>query len=597
MAEMKRTICVAILTLIVAVQVMAQRYANNVLVLIQPALAGPKVDPLNYWQPQWVLWPPAVHNSDGGRLLSIATGMDWVGDVRDFQFRSRKDGRSWLAWNFENIVNRGHFASRYASFGVLRTALLSDSLDAVSPNALRLALNPDSPIVSMHRIHDLDWPVGSLMIMEASSWDEVADLERWTCGRILVVEYPPQEDVSWTRYWLKGSGWSISGVDLKSSADSAVVPTQKGFQVPGLIRARLLIPLVMNPNRFAGVRVTLKDWPGANRFLTVSHSFGLVVGAVWILLIAGVVIWGAVLVANEWGSHVVAVLIVTAILSPASVNLAGVLGRCLGPDAWPIWIGLSSVTVVMLAFGIGALVKRWLPRSHSLVSVCAVGFLVMATCNPVWSLMSPLFAGKSVLLSPVALGATFGYLVGIGCFLRGSGGHWIWLPRLLSLAFLALGCGYRLWWASDLNATLFISVASWVISEGLFQWQVIIAFAFWPASLLPIVAGGFTWAPLGLLYRGGDLVGVNTAEYVDFLLSVSLWICVTVFLWVALFGYKFFFYQLRKLARMDARRKMLPYAAVSSAAFGLLHPTFLLASLTVTVGAACAFLFDAVQTM
>ena len=71
----------------------------------------------------------------------------------------------------------------------------------------------------------------------------------------------------------------------------------------------------------------------------------------------------------------------------------------------------------------------------------------------------------------------------------------------------------------------------------------------------------------------------------------------TVALWVALFGYKFFFYQLRKLARMDIRRKMLPYATVSSAAFGLLHPIFLLASLSIAAGTVCAILFDAVQTM
>ena len=594
---MKRTLSVAILLLMSSIQAMAQRYANNVLVLIQPALAGPRVDPLNYWQPQWVLWPPAVQNANGGRLLSVSSGADWVGDSRDFQFEVQKDGHSWRARNFDAMVDRGHFAVRYASFGVLGVGLLSDSSDSVSPNALRLALNPNSPVVRMHRIHDLDWPVADLMIMEASSWDEIADLERWTRGRILVVEYPPQEDVPWTRYWLKGGGWSISGIDLKLSSDSAIVPTQKGSQVPGLIRARMLIPLVMNPDRFVVSNVTVKNWPGANRFLTVSHSYGLLIGAIWILSIVGIVIWGAVLVANERESHIVPVLMVGAFLSPASVNLAGVLGRYLGADAWPIWIGLSSVTVVMLAFGVGALVKSLLPRSHPLFSVCAVGFIVMVSCNPVWSVMSPLFSGRNLLLSPVALGATFGYLVGVGCFLRGSGAHWIWLPRLLSIAFLAIGCGYRLWWASDLNATLFISVASWVISEDLFQWPVIVAFGFWPTSLLPIIAGGFTWAPLGLLYRGGDLVGLNTAEYVDFLLSVSLWICVTVFLWVALFGYQFFFYQLRKLARMDARRKMLPYAAVSSVAFGLLHPIFLMASLSVTVGAGCALLFDAVQAM
>jgi hypothetical protein len=435
------------------------------------------------------------------------------------------------------------------------------------------------------------------MVMEASGWDEIVNLERLTSGRILVVEYPPQDNIPWTRYWLRGTGWSISGMNLVSSTDSAVVPTQRGLLVPGLIRARMLIPLLLTPNRFVAVKVNLRNWPGANRFLNVSHSYGLFFGAAWLLSIVGIVIWGAVLVANERVSHVAPVLMAGAILSPASVNLAGVLGRNLGVDSWPVWIGLSSVAVVMLAFGVGALLRKWMPRCHSLLSVSVVGLVVMVFCNPLWSMMSPLFAGKNTQVSPIALGATFGYLVGLGSFVRGAGARWVWLPRLASIAFLAGGCAFNTWWASDLDSTLFVSVASWVISEGLFRWPVVAAFACWPASLLPIIAGGFTWAPLGLLYRGGDLAGLNTAEYLDFLTSVSLWICVTVALWVALFGYKFFFYQLRKLARMDIRRKMLPYATVSSAAFGLLHPIFLLASLSIAAGTVCAILFDAVQTM
>ena len=594
---MKRLVFALFLFCLVFSTGSAATLSNNVLVLIQPALAGPNVDPLNYWQPQWVLWPPAIHNSNGGRLLSIATGANWVGDSKDFQFDPQADGHSWRSRSFDLLQQRGHFALRANMLGTTKVSLLTNESGSASPNALRLALNSDSPIVHAYKMGEDQWPVGHLMVTELSSWDDIVALEKRTTGRILVVEYPPQEDVPWTRYWLRGSQWSIHGSNLKLNPEDGVIPMQPGLAVPGLVRARLLFPLLMTPDRFVAQPVSIRSWPGANRFLHVSHFYGPTVNGIWLLSVVCVVIWGAVLVANERTSHVAPVLLAGAMLSPATVTVAGLFGRHLSVDAWPVWIGLSSIASIMLAAGLSALLRKWLPRCHPLMGVCVVGLTSMLACNPVWSFLSPLFAGKSNPVSAIALGAVFAYLVGIGAFIRGSGPRWLWVPRGASLAFLVGGCAFKCWWTEDLDATIFIAVASWVIAEGLFRSYVMVAFLCWPASLIPIIAGGFIWAPLGLLYRGRDTVGLNTAEYVDFLTSLSLWVCLTVALWVALFGYRFFFHQLRMLVRLDARREMLPSAALVSAAFGVLHPAFLSAGLVVGTGAVCALLFDAVQTM
>ncbi len=223
----------------------AHIHSNNILVLIQPAIAGPDVDPHNYWQPQWILWPPALKEADGGQLLSVATGANWVGSPADFQFDPTHDGRAWKARNFEQMMSRGYFAEDGRKFGKVRTDLLVGRTGSASPNALRLALNGDSPIVRPYRVDDLKWPRGSLMVTEATSWDDVRrSSSRSTSGRVLgFVEYPPKPDTPWTRYWLMGHGWWVHGDEL-AGLGFAVVPRDPDLVVPGLIRARLLEKLI-----------------------------------------------------------------------------------------------------------------------------------------------------------------------------------------------------------------------------------------------------------------------------------------------------------------------------------------------------------------
>jgi len=574
-----------------------QPHSNNILVLIQPALAGPDVDPLNYWQPQWILWPRVVRESDGGRLLSVATGDNWVGNPADFQFDPVKHGSGWVSRNFSQMNSRGIFMVRRAALGSIRTDLLVGASGSASPNALRLALNEDSPNVIPYRVDAVRWPTGSLMVAEASGWDEVLGFVRATSGRVLVVEYPPRQDVLWTRYWLRGQGWTIDGQKLRLSADDGVIPSQVGLPVPGLIRARNLIPLITHPARFAADFVTLREWPGANRFFELYRSKGLIVGTIWMLFVLAMVAWGVVLISNERSANVAPVLLAALLLSPAILNLSGQLGRWLSLDAWPIWTGLGAVFLVMASYGIAFFQRRLSSRIHPLFGVFAVGLAVMCLFNPIWSFMSPLFGGRSSMVSPIAMGALFGYLIGVVLSIRGCGPWFTWTGRLVCLLFLVVGIALHRWWIEDLGASLFMPVAALLVGEGFFRWSMLLGIAVWPFSLIPLYVRGFIWAPLGLLRDGRDTAGINLAGYVDFVSSPSLGVFILMAGGTAIFGYRFFFHQMRKLGKIDTRRNALPCAAIAAATFGLLHPPFLSASLVVGVGATAALLFDGIQTM
>lgn len=572
-------------------------HTNNVLVLIQPALAGPDVNPLNYWQPQWIWWPPSPVSGTGSRLLSMATGENWRGDLADVEFDSAESGKSWRARDFPNLTSRGHFYLRRRLLGDIRTALLVGDSGSASPNALRLALNEDSAIVRPTRISSSAWPDRRLMVMEASGWDQVAEIEHATTGRVLVVEYPPPQNVSWSRYWLKGRGWTIHGTELTSGPETAVVAMQSNLPVPGLIRATDVIPLCMSPNRFIPVDVSLRNWPGANRFFELYRTAGALLNGLWITAVAGMVIWGVVLVSNERSANVLPVLLAGALLSPAVVDVAGLLEKCFGIDDWPIWMGLASFVMTLLAMSMVAYVKRRWIRLHPLTPVCAIGLIAICSVDPIWSFLSPVFAGRSGFVSYTGIAAMLVYLTGIVASLQSYGRKAIWLGRSACLVLPAVGVLTRAWWSVDLGAMLFVPAAACIVGEGILQWPMVLAFAVWPSSLLAIAVGGFAWAPMGLISSSHDRNAVNLAQYVEFVSSPSFAIFLLLAGGISLFGYRFFFHQIRMLFKLDRRRQALPNAAVSAAAFGLLHPAFLPACLVVAAGALMALLFDAVQTM
>ncbi|MDR3690691.1 MAG: hypothetical protein P4L46_15035 [Fimbriimonas sp.] len=560
-------------------------HSNSVLVLMQPALAGPPVDPATYWHPTWILWPPMLDPSQGGRLLSLATGANWVGNTAFFQ-----------TTGFGEMKRRGFFEVRKSVLGDVHTDLLLNSKGGASNNALVLALNADSPKVKPYWM-DEAWPASSLMVAEAPNWDEVRKIESATTGRVLVVEYPPRADVPWTRFWLRGNRWPSDGGPRRADYNSAYVPNLPNWPVPGLIPATQAVELVVRPERFPWTRADSHSWPGANRFLELGHGAGFLFQFVWMFLVAMIVIWGAVVVSNERTSRLLPHLFGLIVLSPAVVAAAGVLARALGFGEWQVWLFLSFLAALPIQFGLGEWQRRVAPRAHPLAFLCLFGIVVLAACNPVWGLMSPIFGGRVWSVSPVGLAALFGYLVGSVSFLQNCGPGWRWLGRTVCAIVWLLGISGWSWWSAEAGACLFFPFAAWMIGERFFRWWMLLPVSLWPPAVWHLWQTGFVWSPVGLLLDGRDRAGLNLYSYVEFAISGSLQIALPIAGGIALFGYRFFFRQIHNLLELDLRRRALPLAVPVAACFGLLHPIFLYGALTLGVGAASSLLFDAVQTM
>lgn len=562
---------------------------NPVLLLIQPALAGPNVQPDSYWHPTWVLWPPTTQNTQGGQLVSVATGANWAGNSLFYQ-----------ATNIPAIRRRGFFRVRNELLDNIRTDLLLNGKGGASNNALLLSMSDESGKVHPYFMED-EWPKGSLMVGEVAGWEDVDRLEGLTSSRILVVEYPPVIDSPWTRFWLRGAQWPHQKRSKPllhpTLPENAVVPFQVQVPVPGLIKAANVVSLVAHPDRFQWQRVDQKSYPAPNRFLEQGHTTGSWFSLGWMLIAGGLAGWGVWLVSNERSSRVLPTLLRVILLSPASVVVAGQIEQVVGMAAWSISLFLSILVLASGAELISWKVLKYFPRTHPLVGVFLVSALTLSLIDPIWSFTSPVFGGRVWDVSPVAFAAWIGSVTGVVLSVEGIGTKPQWIVRIWlmgMLTWLALGSP---WWKIDFGAALFGLTSAWVIGERRFRWPMLSVCIAWPTALVQLLRFGFSWTPVGLLLFGRDLRAINAFEWFEFLMSwgfLSLcFLCGA----ILIFGYRFFLHQIRSVVQLDLRRKCLPVLAVSMAAAGVLQPVLLYGSMTIALGAIFMILFDAIQTM
>ena len=461
-------------------------------------------------------------------------------------------------------------------------------------------MSDDSGKVHPYFLDD-DWPIGSLMVGEASGWEDVSRFEAATSSRVLVVEYPPAMDITWTRYWLRGVGWPNQGgvrkVGPPTLPEQAVVPSQSAVPIPGLVMATKILPLAAHPEQFHWQFVDLKNYLGPNRFLELGHQVGPIFCIGWMLFGAVLVVWGAWLVSNEHSSRLLPTLYTLLLLSPAAIAVTGQLERQLGMPAWSVWLFVSAFGLLSLSAILNGQLKRRLPKCHALFAVYLVSAVVLTFVDPIWSFESPVLGGRVWPVSPIAMASWIGSLGGVSAFLPATSPKWIWGTRAVLVTLsLYLWLGHP-WWKGDSSFAMFGILVAWVIGERKFRWPMLACCFAWPLSLIQLIRYGFTWSPVGLLLFGKDLRGINAYEWVDFLMS---WSFIGFFLLaggIAMFGFRFFFHQIRNLMQLDLRRKALPTLAITMAAAGFLQPAMLYGSLTVAFASIVALLFDAVQTM
>jgi hypothetical protein len=544
----------ALLLLLSQLAFSAGKAANNVLVTLQPALAS-GIDAPEYHPGAWILWPYAVVGT-GNQLLSIASGNDWMGFPGMLDFvGNRPLGTSAMR-------NGGYFGVVQA-FGYEKRIALEGDL-TVSRKALLLALvSADGP----SKIKPTqDWPEGALIVTEARNWDDIQQLRSKTTGRVLVVEYPPPATQRWGRAWL--------------FPETDKMPISPSLRVPNLVRASEILPYLYGEiaeQSSITPRSEPYEWM---KFGSVDAPTILIV---WGSLVCVLTVASVRLVTAERSSRALRAGLELVMISPAANLLAGAIAQRLGTTWFPGTFLCSAVGLWLIFRLIAIKVDS---DSHRLFGLSSICFIVCLLLDPLYSLWSPVFVGKS----PEALGALLAYALGVSEFAPRSS-SWRWLlqvaPGGLLIAHEIFAPHF-----SEFLPMGFVALAlllCFVNGLGRLPWLLAIALV---ASAVYGIVHGYSYFPKDLVESADQIGSINTYGYVDFFLSPIFIATLTLAGALSIFGDRFFLHEMRKLVHRDRRRSALFMFSMPLGVIGLFDPPFLTVALILAVGGLLVLLSD-----
>jgi len=531
--------------------------ASDVLVLIDPADAGPRVPTSDYMHPLWMLWP---HESGKNQLMSLPSGMDWRAQLGDDFFD--ETGHALAA---PSLTRRGYFQAVHQYLRYQTVAALPDRHGNYAPSTLQAALT--APQVQLAQTQ------ASLQVTTVSgphAWDDMADIARHSGGKVMVVELPTKDGVPWSRIWLKGDGWPDG------------LPILPSTRIPGLIPAREALNFFADPSRVEWEPNEVYRWGGANRWLEYGHFtvpvFLVFVGVVAIY-IAGCAVYCIV---REERGRIALFLLRALVLGPAILILGGRFAAHTMVNGWPQWLLAGAVCTGLAAYATNLLAARYLKTAHPLFGEMWIGFCVCALVDPVWSVFSQTLGFHQVPISPEAFASLCTYAVA-----------WIAFSR------------------QDPNLDL-KQVAQWAVMAAPFVLIAPIAAVAIGAVTglkkhLPLLTGALllTQGILGkhgLTYAANDLYAslkekqaVNLADHVAFVSSPAFigFALFVLIVWIA--GDRFLTHQIRRSLTFNRQPIALAKAAAVFLPLGIVEPPYLYAALACAMAAATCTLFDAVR--
>ena len=551
--------------------------APNALILIPHDAAGPNLPTGDFLKAEWILWPEAQIDGVNNRILALATGLDLRGETGDAKFLNGEN-EDRIPQNGARLEARGVFEARSAYLGSTPTTVVRTRqaiAGTVSPSVLLIALKGPDAIVRTQGF-DAPLPPEGLVLYEALGWDDARALSDRIGGRTLTVEYPPDGTDGWSRFWLRGS-WPKG------------VPTESDVEVPGLVRARQALRLLLYPEAFTWHPDDVGRWGGANRWLIHGHEAlpGMIA---WFLSTAFVVAWAVAQVMNEDRGPFVSRLLVITALSPAALVLGGASAHAAGLEAWPVLLVLATGGLYGLSLLLELVVRRTLPETHPLWAPSVVGFATLVLFDPLWSDLSQRFGPLPTDVPPEALGALVAYLAGTVAFAPDR-----WLGRATVVAVVLWGVIDGPWWVGGHSALLLLPAVVGIAAEGLFRPALLGLFALLPTGVIAFARNGIAWNPLDLLRSGDEVRATNLWLHFSFLFSL-LWVgTVSLFAMLGLLGNRFLAYRLGRLLRHDPRLRVLPWAVAGTLALGVTEPLCLPAVPVVAFGAMIALAYDGLR--
>ncbi len=562
---MSRSGAFLVTLLFVAAHAAADRTA---LIFIRPDAAGPHADIHTYVHPNWVLWPAPVGDEGLNRLLSVASGIDLLGEPGDTEFRQTGEGKPWTATAISSLKTRGFFRARSDSIGEIHPIAIETAGMTVSHAALVVALDFDG------RAHTAPFKADIIenecAIYSATGWDDAVALS-YKVDRTIVVEYSPQAgNDRWTRMWLFGH-WPDG------------LPDEMG--VPGLIHASSVLKLLARPRKFVWT-ATKRSWAGANRWLEFVRVAGVetqaAIGALALIVLA----LSVSTLSRERRSNIVMGALRAILLLPSAVLLAGNVAYGLGLQAWwPAIICILSLEFVLSWF-FTRLLRRY--EVHDLFGIAAISLFATMATNPLWSFYSPILGHLELPYSPQWVGVFSASVAATMAYGREIKFQFLLIPILAAMA--------SAWFLSQQRdfVTVVLECAAVILGCNLLSGRILLLAAFLSSDLLKLQH--WAWTPAGLFHDYGQRGAIDLARHVLFFASLGfVSLCMTLAMASAMAD-KFFWHEARAAFKRDQNRALF-WLSGFAAVQGIANPEMLTAAYYIVFAAILAFLYDCLRAV
>jgi hypothetical protein len=555
--------------------------ATDALIFIQHDQAGPNLPTADYTYAEWIRWPANQGDERNNRILSIVTGVDLQGDVSDGGFQATREGR--LPRNGKSLEARGVFKARRAMLGKTPVTVRQSVRGTISASLLLLGAEGLETPVKPARF-DEPLPKEGIVVYEAQAhdriqaWDDAIELARRIDGRSLIVEYPPAGTDGWSKFWRYGAPWP------------AGIPSSRDPGVPGLVRARDILPLLQHPETFSWAPSDVGRWGGPNRWLEHGQTVTPMVLGTWFFVAAFVVSWAIAQVMNEDRGPFVSEMLVLVGLTPAALVLGGAFARAGSIEEWVLWLVLAELVLYVVTLVSRPAVRAWWPEAHPLWGPSVVGLAATVSFNPLWSDLSHRFGGIDVDVPGMAVGAAMAYLAGAVAFAPGR-----WFGRGLVFCGLLWGVTARPWWVDGHSAFLILPTLVLVAAEGLFRLPLLLLLALLPTGIWRAIREGVAWSPWNLSLFVDQAHAINLWQHFMFVFSPA-WMATFLLIAIGLLiGTRFLAYRLHKLLRLDPRLRTFVWMIPAVTALGVTEPLVLPAFPVVVFAALIVLAYDGLR--
>jgi hypothetical protein len=557
------------------------RSSSRALILINSHNVGTIAAASNYYHGPWIQWPPANGNGEN-RLLSLTTGVDWLGEADDFTFRPLQPPSKWIAENYAAIRARGHFDAQRDYLGRSKLIAIWGQDGQVHRAILGLCLQPGTDNVEVFDPNG-PLPTGGVLVFEARDWNDVAAISKKVGGPTMVIEFPPAPGSRLTHAWFYGR-WQ------------AGLPTMADVGVPGLIPARRALELLIRPADAKWEAEDLGPYGDARRWLEHVRFSGPT--AIGIVAFLGAYIIGCAVyyILKEERAPIACWMLRAFYLCPSALVLGGQLTHWLGIANW-MFAMAAAIALTLIWWGVVVvLTRRFAPSAHPLWRDSMAGLVLMAATPPSWSFLNPVLFGGVRPLSGEAAGALLMYLTGALCLGEASALA-RWASRVLCVALVAWGVALNPWWVSGEPGMVLLPLVALLACEGKLGWPAIAALAVVADPTFRAIRHGLTYAPGGLLPTYGAREALNVAQHLAFVISIPLVLFVGSVAMLGSAGDRFLFHKMRRAWLVDGRPKAYVRVAVACMAMGVLEPIYLQVGLLVAMGALVIAVFDAAQPL